>query len=85
MIVEMGDIAILVSWYAVKGAWSMERLAESSIQVWADEDKDVSDGRDAVELFFMDNVWSDFDLAPILMTQMEIIVAHYMVVSYYHG
>ena len=63
----------------------MERLAGSSIQVWADEDKDVSDGRDAVELFFMDNVWSDFDLAPIRTTQMEIIVAHYMVVSYYHG
>jgi hypothetical protein len=24
---------------------------------------DVSDGRDAVELFFIDNAWSDFDLS----------------------
>jgi hypothetical protein len=85
--IEMGDIAEYEK--SVSSTLGMrvkvlslqettEKLAGSSIRVWAgyeDEDEDVSDdetvllnGTTPVELFAMDNAWTDLNLAPILMT-----------------
>jgi len=86
--IEMGDIAEYEK--SVSATLGMnikvlslqetaEKLAGSSIRVWAgyeDEDEDVSNedetvllnGTTPVELFAMDNAWTDLNLAPILMT-----------------
>jgi hypothetical protein len=81
--IEMGDIAeyeksvsatLGMNIKVLSLQETAEKLAGSSIRVWAgyeDEDGDETvllNGTTPVELFAMDNAWTDLNLTPILMT-----------------